>query len=103
MMVWVCFYRSSCPTGGPTRTFFGKDVKKNVKTKMFLVVPLGAWCRQQAKKVSLDENNGLDVIFSGLPARQEVGPTYLSVGLCTKEEKTKKLNYKNFDIGIYSE
>ena len=70
---------------------------------MFLVVPLGAWCRQQAKKVSLDENNGLDVIFSGLPARQEVGPTYLSVGLCTKEEKTKKLNYKNFDIGIYSE
>ena len=46
---------------------------------MFLVVPLGAWCRQQAKKVNLDEDNGLDVFFIGLPARQEVRPAHFSV------------------------
>ena len=66
------------------------------------MVPLWAWRRQQAKEVSLDENNGLDVIFSGLPARQEVGPTYLSVGLCKKEEKNHKIpKPKISNNGIY--
>ena len=69
---------------------------------MFLVVPLGAWCRQQAKEVSLDKNNGLGVIFSGLPARQEVGLTYLSVGLCKKEEIKHKIpKPKISNNGIY--
>ena len=69
-------------------------------SNLLVTVPLGAWRRQQAKKGSLDENNGLGVIFSRLPARQEVGLTYLLVGLCKKEEhKIPNPNIAN--KGIY--
>ena len=88
MMFGCVFYRSSCSTGGPTRTFFRKDVKKCQNKNVPGGTPRGLVPPASKKKVSLDENNGLDVIFfpSSCPTG---GRTHIFVGGAVQKRRTQ--------------